>query len=648
MKFILFSASLILVLISAGKQLKMLRLTNNTNTEKILAFMLLAAANIILSTYILSEFSFISAPGYLVIHTLFALASWGLQIRFGKHFKFADIQVKDDERSSSEFDYFPKWILIGLLSVILFTTLINLFLSVYVPPNNWDSMTYHLSRVGYWLQHGSLHHFYTHKWTQNALPPNAEILILWIIAFLKSDILANMVQWIAYCGIGLGIYLMARNLGHGQRTSAFASLIFLSLPMVVLQSSSTQNDLVVTFFTISFFYFSHIGLKQRNHRKLLLSGAAFGLAIGTKYTIFFMLPALGLASLFLLRVFQVKISIYTRWCIFCLVGILVFGAYNYFHNYQTYSNPFGPSKQISRFSGKIYIEKACLNAVRLGYDACDFRGLPEPLESYLFNLKESFGKRYLTNKNIKVKYVLSPVTAPFSFKSKRHYHEDFGWFGIIGVFLYFPTATWFFLRIFYKFKFTKDERWVYAFIAVFFFIFICFMQIYDSFKGRYFILPMAFIAPIVISFTKMKNKKLIIIVGVFISLVSAITSVNATIKNSRKPLLSVTNKFPNNILNANYYQRRAGFVSPRMVPFFQFIEEITRPGDRIGHVCNLSDWDYSFFARDFSRKVIPIKRSELKGGEAQVMEKNELDFLIISIDKSEALISPDLVLPAVE
>jgi hypothetical protein len=345
--------------------------------------------------------------------------------------------------------------------------------------------------------------------------------------------------------------------------------------------------------------------------------------------------------------FQVKISFYTRWCIFCLAGILVFGAYNYIQNFQNYNNFIGPQKQVSRLSDKINLEKAYLNALRLGYEACDFRGLPEPLESYLFDLKESFGKRYLSNENIKVKYVLSPVMAPFSFKSKRQYHEDFGWFGIVGVLLYFPTAIWFFLRVFYKFKFTMDERWCYVFIAIFFFIFICFTQIYDSFKGRYFILPMAFIAPIAISFTKMKNKKLIIFVGILISLASAITSVNATIKNRRKPLIPVTNKIPNNILNADYYQRRAGFVLPRMVPIFRFIEKETRPGDRIGHVCTLLDWDYPFFARDFSREVIPIKKSELKKGGTRVMEENELDFLIISMKKSKAHISFDLALPAI-
>jgi 4-amino-4-deoxy-L-arabinose transferase-like glycosyltransferase len=640
--FVLFIISLIMVWWSAKNQLKILGLTHKV--EKVLAFMLLAAANIVLSTYILSEFSFISASGYIIIHTFFALISWLLQLKLGKHVKAGEIEP---DRQSSPVGYLPKWLLIGLFIVILFTTLISFFLSVYVPPNNWDSMAYHLSRVGYWLQHGSLHHYYTHKWTQNALPPNAEIVILWSVAFLKSDILANLVQWTAYWGIGLAIYLIAGILGHSHRTSLFASLIFLSLPMVVLQSSTTQNDLVVTLFALSFFYFFHSGLKQRNHKKLILSGAALGLAVGTKLTIFFMLPALGISSLFLLKTFKEKISLYAHWCVFCIVGILVLGAYNYLQNYRSYGNPVSPPQRIAALRGEVNIEKAFLNAIRFGYDACDFRGLPPPLESFLFNLKDSFGKQFFSNPNITRKYTFIQSFSPSSRHGfRRVYHEDFGWFGIIGFYLYFPAAAWFFFRMFYKS--TADERWAYAFAAVFFFIFICFMQKYDANKGRYFILPMAFIAPIAVSFTKIKNKKLIVIAASCISLAAAITSVNAVVKNRRKPILPVTNAVPNNIFNANFYQKRAGVGagSMRVAPFLQFIEEAAPAGSRIGHILTLSDWDYQFFGRNFSREVIPIKPTELKKGVRKIIKKNKLDFLIISINKVKAINSNDLVLPA--
>jgi 4-amino-4-deoxy-L-arabinose transferase-like glycosyltransferase len=645
MKVILFAASFVLVALAAAEQLKMLLLSSTI--EKILALIILGSANIILSTYILSEFSLISMSGYLVIHTCFALASWGIQSKWGKGIKQTDGEVKKDSSSSPGRYVIPKGILMVFFIIILISALVNLFLCLYVPPNNVDSMTYHMSRVGYWHQYGSLHHYYTHKWTQNVLPPNAEILILWTVTFLKSDLLANMIQWIAYCGIGLTIYLIARILGQSQRTSILASLIYLSLPITILESSTTQNDLLVTFFTLNFFYFFHSGLRQKKQRKLFLSGMAIGLAVGAKYTIFYILPALGIASLILLRIYRAKTFLYVRWCVFCLVGILMLGSYNYFQNLKTYGNPMGPSKMIEHFSGKKSLEKIFLNAIRFGYDACDFRGPGPPLESYLFYLKEYFGKQFLNNKKINEQYVNSPANSPFSYKAKRLYHEDNAWLGILGFFLYFPIGAWFFSRILYKFKSAIDERWIYAFIAVFFFIFICLMQNYYPWFGRYFILPMAFIAPIAVAFTSSKNKKLVTAAVVIISLLGTISSLNITLNNWRKPLLPVQQKYSTvHVLNANYYQKRSGVTSNRMVPLLQFIEKVTQPGDRIGHVCNLTDWDYSFFGRGFSREVIPIKRYLLKRGKSRVMEENELDYLIISIDKSKALTSTDLVLPS--
>jgi hypothetical protein len=159
---------------------------------------------------------------------------------------------------------------------------------------------------------------------------------------------------------------------------------------------------------------------------------------------------------------------------------------------------------------------------------------------------------------------------------------------------------------------------------------------------------MAFIAPIAVSFTKIKSKKLIITAVVCISIAAAITSVSASLTNKRKPLLPVTNKVPTTILNANFYQKRAGIrtASKRVAPFLRFVEEAIPPGSRIGHICTVDDWDYSFFGRDFSREVIPIRPSELKSGVTAIIKKNKLDFLIISINEIKAINSHDLFLPA--
>ena len=44
---------------------------------------------------------------------------------------------------------------------IVFVILPLLFLAVYVPPNTWDAMTYHLSRVEHWIQNKNVEYYPT-------------------------------------------------------------------------------------------------------------------------------------------------------------------------------------------------------------------------------------------------------------------------------------------------------------------------------------------------------------------------------------------------------------------------------------------------------------------------------------------------------
>jgi hypothetical protein len=85
-------------------------------------------------------------------------------------------------------------IAVGLFGIV------NLFLAVSVPPNNYSGMIYHMARVGYYLQQASLDSFPTPNIRQTSFPANAEILLLWQVALLNSDRMAGTMQWLA--GVG--------------------------------------------------------------------------------------------------------------------------------------------------------------------------------------------------------------------------------------------------------------------------------------------------------------------------------------------------------------------------------------------------------------------------------------------------------------
>src|SRR3712207_6878589 len=105
-----------------------------------------------------------------------------------------------------------------------------------------------MPRVGYYLQFRSLDHYPTMIPRQVFYPANAEILILWPVAFLRSDRLANTVQLAAWALTAAAVYGLGRQVGLRPGAALFGAGAFALLPQPVLQSTSAHNDLVVASF----------------------------------------------------------------------------------------------------------------------------------------------------------------------------------------------------------------------------------------------------------------------------------------------------------------------------------------------------------------------------------------------------------------
>ncbi len=630
---LLLLISLLTVSISAWVQSKMLDVP--VRVDQVITFFILACANIVFSTIVLSELHRISPAGYLFLQSVIAAVSGGIYVTFRSRFMRT---LNETPGKSLIVDYgphFPKVIMVGLFLAIAAVALINLFLAIYVPPNNYDSMTYHLSRVGYWNQIGSLRQYQTDNFQQTQYPPNAEILILWTVVFLKSDFLANLVQWLSYIGVGFVVYGVSNTLGYGHRSSLFSALIYLSLPMVVLQSSTTQNDLVVTFFTISAFYFLHGGFKEGNKGKLVLSALAAGLALGTKGTFFFIIPGFVVGSLIVVFISRVRPSLYLQWLTFCLVGVLLLGSYIYIQNYQNVGHPLGSEwalvKQYNdrneKSSGPLNgIERVFKNLISVSYKSIEFTGLPSPWATHLYEIKESIGEQYLARSIFKNNYdAMGGGSPPIG-------HEDSEWFGFLGFFLYVPLSIGSLSKAILRRQ--LDASWVYFLVGISFFIcFFYFYSVPSPYSVRYFVLPMAFVAPLLGSIQEISAKWFKMIVVLIISLIAIDASMHLSLRNCLKPLNG-----ERSVLQSDYFYKRAILWNTFQIrPFMRFIEEFTRSGDRIGSVMKYWRWDYPLFGRDFSRVVIPIRSSEYDGKNEEVMKRYNLDFLIVEIDASEAI-----------
>jgi hypothetical protein len=152
-------------------------------------------------------------------------------------------------------------------------------------PNNWDSMTYHLPRVLHWIQNGSLAHYPTHVIRQLSLAPGAEYAVAEVELLAGSERLVAFVQTLAWLGAVLAASLVAKDLGAGRRGEVLAAVFAATLPMAILQASSTQNDLAVAFWLLVFVHFVLRAARgEAEGLGWLAAGGSLGLALLTKAT----------------------------------------------------------------------------------------------------------------------------------------------------------------------------------------------------------------------------------------------------------------------------------------------------------------------------------------------------------------------------
>ncbi|MEM6253588.1 MAG: glycosyltransferase family 39 protein [Cyanobacteria bacterium P01_D01_bin.156] len=157
--------------------------------------------------------------------------------------------------------------------------------AVVAAPNHSDSMEYHLSRVMHWIQNESVAHYPTHDIFQLYQNPWSEFAIAHLQLLSNSDRFSGCVQWISMIGSLFGVSLIAKELGANRNGQILAAIFSGTLPMAVLQGSSTNNDHVVALWMVCFIYFALLIMRQGIRiLPLVCLGASLGLAILSKGT----------------------------------------------------------------------------------------------------------------------------------------------------------------------------------------------------------------------------------------------------------------------------------------------------------------------------------------------------------------------------
>jgi Dolichyl-phosphate-mannose-protein mannosyltransferase len=160
-----------------------------------------------------------------------------------------------------------------------------------VPQSLPDTMLYHLPRAALWKQQHALGYVANAPDERiDVFPPGAEIQSAVSMIWSEGDRFVGLVQLLAIVAACVAILGIARRLGLSRAAGAFGGLAFATFTVVALQAPTALNDLVVAALLVICAYFA-MGPSRAD---LGLAALALALAVGTKGTVVFALPALAL------------------------------------------------------------------------------------------------------------------------------------------------------------------------------------------------------------------------------------------------------------------------------------------------------------------------------------------------------------------
>jgi 4-amino-4-deoxy-L-arabinose transferase-like glycosyltransferase len=232
---------------------------------------------------------------------------------------------------------------LGGLTTFMLASLssITLVVAIVATPNNLDSLSYHLSRLGYWIQNGNIEHYATHIERSISFSPFSEYVHLHTFLLLGSEHGFQLLQWSCLIGILAYISLLIEILSGSKQAMRIALCFAATLPIVILESMTTQNDLVVSFFIVAtaFYVFDYIKKQHPSTLGLIVLSAALGMM--TKGTFaFFALPFGGY-----LFISMVAKPLLRKPLVALIAGtavlVLLLNAPFWYRTYQVFESPIG-------------------------------------------------------------------------------------------------------------------------------------------------------------------------------------------------------------------------------------------------------------------------------------------------------------------
>ncbi len=292
---------------------------------------------IVLFTEILSIFSSLNSHSikYLWIFTFLILVTLNFFLKKKKNLN------TDNFSLPFFFNYEFYWILL-----IFFITLI---ISLLYPPNSLDSLSYHLPRILSWSQQESVNFYPTNDLRELIMGPFSQYVILHLYLLSGGDFLFNIVQWTAMFVSCITISLISKEFGCNIKYQIFTVLFCATIPIGILQSTSTQTDYVATMWLTIIAYSIIKFISTQSLKNIFLFSSSLGLGLLTKGTVYIF----GFSFCIWIAIYLISKRKNFRYLFLIPLIVITINLGHFIKNQDLTSNPIGLVNENNIYTNKI-------------------------------------------------------------------------------------------------------------------------------------------------------------------------------------------------------------------------------------------------------------------------------------------------------
>lgn len=491
-------------------------------------------------------------------------------------------------------------------AVVLGLGATNLSSVLLVAPNTVDGLTYHLARVGYYLQHGHLGWFDANYPPQVIQGKGSAVMKAW--AFLAANRFEGamvLVQYVAYWVTLAAIYGLCRHLGISRRHALLAACIFGLLPIALTQAAAPMNDLVGASYIGCAGCFLASYRSGGSQRDLVASGLAATMAAGVKATGLIAMPALAVVAWWAVRGPRARRDALVLAAAMMLGVVLFVLPAGYAENYARFGDPVAPAPGIAQHS---LVHKPLphiashgpKNIARLGLEFLSLDGLP-PVEP-VNRLQRVVRLPALAGRALGLEEPGLVRAPPFAAYRDPRAREEHSYWGVLGIGL-----LWIVPWVAVRGTLHGAGPRVLAAAAVVYFLTVAFAGEYDPWRGRLFLAMGVFALPAIAAVLEERQASrawrgfTLAVVGA-----GCLSALSAVVFREHGTLISAS--YGDKSVRSIHLEDRAGQLTgdiPRYAePVRRF--EVAVPAEAVVAIYGDYMFEYVFFGPRLTRRLVPL------------------------------------------